>query len=443
MDLLRFYHVGKDGRSDIPNGSEVSLSDLLDSQEARKLYDFPIHRHEIGNIHKLTDLKSSVWRKVLKCIFAAHGINISENIKEFERIHFDLRKKIIDTNKPMLSFIDRPEFIFWAYPYFLLAFSFRAGHQGFDGTNGIDALYAVLERMYSTSSREIETYFCAHRENKEIKQNSLREIPNFDGLSRILNLIFGIFENIWDSNNARVRVHFKQPWGDSLGIQNVFPNIFFRHLHEWTIGEILSRLDLHIEAMNNFLSTVDNRNGKYDFLTSSLKVEYEEVELFLENLFQKGFLWVTEADILSCENPFISTVKEKTLHDVDRIISMHQGHSVWIDIEWLIGLNLSNAVAVREYQNIDRSIRAYIQGFNSIRKALYETALYRNWGKHIAGIEWGIALWFERDHAEYQTTAFKLGFQSSDAPIIYGRHSDARLVDGGLNNIGLRQFWYY
>jgi hypothetical protein len=60
MDLLKFYQLGKDGRCDIPNGSELSLEDLLDSEESRKVTEFPIRRGEIGSIKKLTDLKSSV-----------------------------------------------------------------------------------------------------------------------------------------------------------------------------------------------------------------------------------------------------------------------------------------------------------------------------------------------------------------------------------------------
>jgi hypothetical protein len=74
------------------------------------------------------------------------------------------------------------------------------GHPGFDSTNGIDALYAVLEQIYLYSDRNIETYFCAHRENKEVKKDSLRDVPNFEGPTRILNLIFGIFENLGESH---------------------------------------------------------------------------------------------------------------------------------------------------------------------------------------------------------------------------------------------------
>jgi len=46
------------------------------------------------------------------------------------------------------------------------------------------------------SDRKVETYFCAHRENKEIKRHSLRIVPNLEAISRIINLILGIFENL-------------------------------------------------------------------------------------------------------------------------------------------------------------------------------------------------------------------------------------------------------
>ena len=408
MKEFNFFDIT--GNNPKLNWQNIHMIDLL-PQEKKASFEQWLSKHKW--LHTLNKWTS---KKLVELFISNLWIETTNDfLQKLPNISFQVRKLIKDTKKDLVEMIDSPDFL-PTYLYLLLGFSINSEtFVSSNSQNNIKNLAWTILQLLQTNNISTETYFCAHRENKQIKKNTLVEQINENEFYRVKNLLHWIISNL--PNIEKYTLNFYAIKWNLTGSVNVFPNILFSHFLRRELYKIPVILDKQFEHMSTL---VNNENEKL-FSTSEID------KTILEN---KNT--ISDSDI-----EFIR--KEILLH-FNRFEKEIQNFKQLNNLDYLTKLNLENANKFWKEELVQNIIKKVLD-FDVLEKSVEEYLFYLNWGKMIAQNK-NIALWFDRDHGKYQTLSFEKWFNWELAPILYARRTGKKSWVQ-INNLSFRQFWHY
>ena len=355
-------------------------------------------------------------KQLVELFVSILGIDLKDDFfKKLPNLSFQVRNLIKDTRKDLIEIIDSPDFL-PSYLYLLLWFSISSEiYISSNSQNSIKNFAWTIIQLLQKNNINTETYFCAHRENKQIKNNSLVERINKKDFYRVKNLLHWVVSNL--PNMEKYTLNFYAIKWNLTGSVNVFPNILFSHFLKWELYKIPVLLEKQFEHMDRL---VNNKNEK---LFSTIEIDKTVLK--------------TKDKIFDSDIEFI---KKEIYSHFDRFEKEIQKFKNLDDLDKLTDLNLENADRVWKKDLVENIIRR-ILNFDILEKSIEEYLFYFSWGKMIAK-NWSIALWFDRDHERYQTLAFEKWFNWNLVPILYSRRTGKKSWKQ-INELSFRQFWHY
>lgn len=461
MLKIKFFGLNEKPNSIIDDGEIIELARLL--RYYKKLSLFKSNNEKFPQLFVSDDFilgacdhlyyKNPLrWQKIISTIiFVISGrIPDKSDLKRFYDVILRIRKNFKDFPK-ILTVIDSPNFVFGAFPYFLIAFDFSARGWSCEGKNNPENLFYFIEKIIKSKNIDISTFLCAHREHRPVLSKNI----DYQGLRKMINVVSGILENI--PTEKKIRLEIFQPNGSESGLNAVFPEIFSSYLKNKSLGVLADKLQEHYKECGKYFRQL-SKSRKLIVKLFPIDNHIQEVEKIVRKNFGKNWnkidysLLVKQVSLLQAGNiniknlDAIATVSEFTLKSIKRLIP-HYANFRKIS-KRLILYNLSKVRDPERKILISRSIRKFLNVETTESKAIQETAFYFLWGKAVKKND-QVILGFERDHDLYQTMAISYGYLGDESdvskyrvPILYARRVDVARNDGiSFRDISFRQFW--
>jgi hypothetical protein len=427
MENIEFYDIT--GKNQNLNWKILPIDVFFDDKNVLKKW---VDRY--SGFHSLNKWTA---QELIKVLFDSIGIEVDKTfLKDVWPISFQIRQNIKNTDKALLELLDSPDFLI---PYTYLLSWFAVGKntkESKDGVNTIEDLSCVIRKILSLKYVESFSFFCAHRENKEIAKNKLVEKINLDALYKVNNLVKWILANTSSIDDYNV-VFCNMDWC-SESVVSIFPNLFIEYFSKWKLYILSDLLDSQFQQISE---NIWEKNK----IESATKY-YKETSIYLESFYWSDWKNITLKSLqgMSDDDPLAKIALNNTLPNLDRFNVAFDNFvqkNSQISIKNFMDINIKSAREKWKEEIVWKAMEMFFNKSNIIAKALYETAFYYlRWKKIRDGND--IGLWFDRDHDLHQTKAFKLGYGDESAPLIYARRTWKKSWTL-VNDISFRQFWHY
>lgn len=405
-----------------PSALPRAIAEVLDAAGANAsfvaTYGKP-SKQDVANFNAVPNANPARWERVIAAVvltlsgFVPLRAEIKGARHVFQALQRSTWRKIT------------PEQVLGVFPYLLVGFRCNLSNKDRDGTNSVERIASVCDRLISGRPIHISTYLCAHKERRDIARDNLREHIEAGAASRALRFVQGLVANTGTAENS-LTVH--QARGNARGMLTLFPQVFLKYYSEGRLFDLQETLERHYEEMGCLLRRLSTEVLKMHICDASETYS-------LADALCPEFDGVDWQDIAGCAQ------SDPRLDDFRVLVSLATR-----SLERLYrfeGISPAKIQRNSEMQDaVDRFAHRMKQGLGAI--ALNECLFYYCWGEKCRA-NGEIAFGFEVDHDWFQIAAFSLGFSGSlrsTAPSLYLRSSNEnRSSKAGLGNLSFRQFW--
>lgn len=451
MKKLIFFDISiHPSRGYIDDGKLISIEDLIKIKSANNPVIFQEHclisSLEVFDI--LGIKKPLYWERVMKTIIYC----ISGQLASRQEI---LRGRQIITKLPRYfknKYLDE-QFVFGFLPYILIGFKTHLKDVFQSGSNRLDDMCKFIIHLFEQDAAEITSYLCAHRgfapKGVHVLIDSIRE----DRVRRTLNLQKGILANV--PNLKHRRIYWYQQFSTAMASSNMFPEMFIQYLELGRIPELLLILEKQVIELKKYLK--DN-SGLFDVRLLNLDSVTSKTCLFLNSRYGTDWRTTKFTDGVDDGPTLIKISLEQVIPEIKRLTPFY-GDFLSEDFLLTRHKSLKNNLekarllerSGKHYGITSKTLKAidwfyYNQVMHISAKALYEAAFFYIWGKNASLNFNRISIGIDRDHSEYQNSAWELGYQDENhekipTTIIYARRIEGEIPENSLEKISFRQFW--
>jgi hypothetical protein len=444
-ELLRVYDLRYKDRiileTPLPIPEVISIYKEKYTQDFEKYnlkHDFEINPKNIQKNNKmLEDLVST-----LTFCYSGH-ICTKDDIVYYK----DLVKLLTQKHKAPLPI----NFQFGTLIYLIIAFKLKRNGRSHEESNNINDAVKLLTELLTHEELKVRTILCSHREASDINKNTLVENFLEASLVRVTSMLKGIIEN---SPVKFAKVTFYQATPLFQASTYVFPQMFLNYMENGEVDHFFTLLGAQFNQLQKGLSNYSTE--RVSFSAVPLQEFYSTVESKVAELFGKQWRELNEWSQVSVDTPLKESIleiaREITSPSIARLMPYFELKPDLGDISSKIKLNQEKIVNdSNRCELIQNSINwFYITGkLNMVTKSLLETMFYYTWGE-LAKQEDEIGFGLDRDHDEYQTMSWALGYNGSYfggnyIPLLYAKRlaSKDEIPGGTLNEISFRQFWRF
>src|SRR3989338_4450299 len=347
------------------------------------------------------------------------------------------------------------QFILSFLPYVLIGFKTHMEDSFQSDSNRIHDICKFITHVYERQDVEMISYLCAHRGVSTPGSHVLIDAVHQQKAKKTLNLQKAILANIFGLKNRKIC--WCQQGPTTMASSNMFPEMFIQYLVAGTIPDLILLLVKHFSDTDSLLrgdasELIETRIVNLDVFTSRTCA-------FLES--EYGTDWrITNFESGVTKTPLVEIALDQIIPEIKRLIPFY-GSSLADDFlgtqQVYLKKNLLRAQAIEgERMVTDIVLKTekaidwfyYNQLMHITAKALYEAAFYYIWGQPTVSQKGRIAIGIDRDHAEYQSLVWNMGYcdgalekDALSTTILYARRTEPENPKGALRDISFRQFW--
>lgn len=451
MKTLIFFDVSiNPSQGYIDDGEFISIEDLIRIKSVNNHVIF----QENGLVSSLEQCdilgikKPSYWEKVMKTIIYC----ISGQIASRQEI---VRGRQIIINLPRYfkkKYLDE-QFVFCFLPYILIGFKTHLGDIFQSDSNKLDDMCKFIIHLFEQDSAEITSYLCAHRGFAPKGSHVLIDSIRKDRVKRTLNLQKGILANVPSLKHRKICWY--QQFSTAMASSNMFPEMFIQYLESGRVPELLLILEKQVTELKKCLK---DTTGLFDIKLLNLDSVTSKTCSFLDSRYGTDWRTAKFTKETYDGSSLIKIALEQVTPEIKRLTPFYGdslSENFLLTRQEHLKNNLKKAEELEKsgsYYGITlRTLKAidwfyYNQVMHISAKALYEAAFFYIWGKN-AGLNFNrISIGIDRDHSEYQNSAWEIGYQDENqekmpAMIIYARRVEGEIPGNSLEKISFRQFW--
>ena len=394
--------------------------------------------------------KPAYWEKVLKTIVYC----LSGQIADRQEI---LRGRQIIYHLPKLfkrKYLNE-QFVLAFLPYIIIGFKTHTSELLKSNSNSISDVSKFITHIYNSECVEIISLLCAHRGFSPQGQHLLIDSVCQQKAQKSLNFQKGILANI--PGVKKRRISWFQQGPTEMSASNMFPEMFIQYMVDGKVPDMILLLEKHFSECRLILES--DVSGFIDGKLVNLDILTNRTCAFLDCRYGVGWR-SANFELLKCStDPLVELALTKVIPEIRRLIPFN-GHSFDRNIANTMEVYLNkNLLRARDidgagiHTNVGAITEKAINWFygnqliNIAAKALYETAFYYVWGSITASQKSSVAVGIDRDHAEYQNSAWEMGYKhvaghtATLNTVLYARRNQKETPGGSLEETSFRQFW--
>ncbi|OGI66340.1 hypothetical protein A2647_01875 [Candidatus Nomurabacteria bacterium RIFCSPHIGHO2_01_FULL_40_24b] len=448
MHTIRFYDVSISQSNAKWNGMVLSVNDVIRHRQQVNPELFQsaeiLTNLESYDFDPLAIVKTSRWDRALKTALYC----VSEQIPAHHEL---VRGRQIIQQLPRdfkIKFVDR-RFVLCFLPYLLTGFKVHLDGNFQEDSNSIDEVVRFITSVYILQKPIVTSLLCAHRGFSNPGVHRLIQAVDKQKICRTLNLQLGIFANLFDSRH--VQVNWYQQGPSDFASSNMFPEMFVQYMERGEILDLLLLLDNHFTGLKNIFSEYQSEHVKLELL--NLDCLTRQALGYMDDAF--GLNWK--------ENPCAKTNTYQALMTIAENLAMpevlryadpclkHSGEEstrlkhLRVNAGKLIQCHASGSVANESWTStIIGAIDWFYQNasLKPLTRALFESAIFCEWGKTCSIDQNRISVGISRDHGAFQRAAWSLGYgNNNEKTLLFARRNPNEVPGGLLKDISFRQFW--
>lgn len=348
------------------------------------------------------------------------------------------------------------QFVLGFLPYILIGFKTHLENCFQPDSNRIHDVCNFISSVYGEENVKMVSFLCAHRGFSVKDSHSLIDAVHQQKAKKTLNLQKAILVNIPRLRSRKICWYQQGP--TAMASSNMFPEMFIEYLVAGNIPDLLLLLEKHFSEVDSLLR--EDTSRLIDAGLADLDIFTNRTCAFLNS--QYGTDWrITDFESRGIKRtPLVELALNQVIPGIKRLIPFYGNSLTKNFLETRLTHLKKNLLRAQKIESegivsdiILRTIKAidwfyYNQLMHTTAKALYEAAFYYVWGQTTASQNDEIAIGIDRDHAEYQNSAWNMGYYSSalgknkpPTAILYARRAESENPGGILRDISFRQFW--
>ena len=453
MNLISFFDVSiAQTLGSVANGSVIDVNNLIKT----RLMQQPGLLRDVGLLSSIGPFdvygieKPTYWEKAVSTVIYC----LSGQIPDRQEV---LRGRQIVCQLPRWFKKKHlnEQFVLGFLPYILIGFKTHMEDRFQSDSNRIHDVCKFITHVYERRDVEMISCLCAHRGFSARGSHSLANAVHQQKARKTLNLQKAILTKVFGLKNRKICWYQQGP--TAMASSNMFSEMFIQYLIVGTIPDLILLLRKHFSETDSLLRM--DTSGLVDTRIINLDVFTSRTCAFLESKY--GTDWrITNFESGVIKTPLVEIALDQVIPEIKRLIPFY-GNSLTNDFletrQVYLKKNLLRAQAI-ESEGIAtdivlRTVKAidwfyYNQLMHITAKALYEAAFYYVWGQTTASQQDRIAIGIDRDHSEYQNSAWNMGYcdgalekDELSTTILYARRTEPENPEGALRGISFRQFW--
>ena len=347
------------------------------------------------------------------------------------------------------------QFVLGFLPYVLVGFKTHMDNRFQADSNRVDDVCRFITQIHDMEEVELTSFLCAHRGFSAKGFHVLIDAIQQEKAMKTLRLQMALLANISKLRIRKIRWYQQGP--TAMASSNMFPEMFIQYLADGKVPDLLVTLGNHLSELVTMI-------GKG---SESISVKVASLDLFTTNTFvfldsQFGSDWrITNFESSGTKKtPLIEIALDQVIPEIKRLIPFYGSSLANGFLETRQKYLTKNLTRAQELEAkgvvsnlVLKTIKAidwfyYNQLMHVTAKALYEATFYYVWGQATASQSNKVAFGIDRDHSEYQNSAWSMGYHDArrlagnlPTAILYARRTETEKPGGALKDISFRQFW--
>ncbi|MDY6788892.1 MAG: hypothetical protein SVV03_02915 [Candidatus Nanohaloarchaea archaeon] len=438
---LKYYDITEAQEPLFENGSSVSISELIEAayQDDPEVFD------EEGYFAPDTDFDSiepepyqgrKEWKKMMETlIYSLSGQNPSDREENLAlSATEELRQYYKETE--LYDDVTSREFMFGTLPYLFAGFGVKDQKWSRNDVNNKYSFLSFTDNLLRREELSSTSFLCAHKKQREEEKHSLTESIDTEGVGRTFNLLRGVFGN---AGVSHTEINLYQPGKSYEGIISIFPGIIVETSKREELNEIKRRLEVQMDQMEELCE---------EYSEDFIDFHVDDVDDHVSNVFEEAkrrwssdyqTISTEELEKISKEDNVAKIALDHTLPEIERLMPYYKEPG---SMEPIIERDKLESI---EDEEIKKALGFYTGPMSAAGKAALETLFYAVWGQNTKERD-EMTIGLERDHEDYQTIAFHIGYgggyhMAHFGPQMYARRNNKTEIGGTLHKTSFRQFW--
>lgn len=452
MRSIVYYNLSHDASkvANIANGASLDVAELIAanlrvdslSETVRQL----MASVKFDGIDPLGVEKSGRWENLMSVIIycLCGKLPLRQEVLRGRQIMMALPKHLRVKE-------EAEKIAFSLLPYILVGFKTHIEDQFQADSNIVADVALFIEHLYDDLDPVATSFLCAHRGKSATEKHILIDSVQIQKAQVALNMIKGVLANDPWAKTRSIRWYQQGPteWA-SL---NMFPEMFLKYLTSGRISHLLTLLGRHFSKLEDMMRMAEPNQIQTTLF--ELDPVTLEVLSFLAERYGASWRSTDFSSARVAKDELVSLALDVTLSEVVRQMpfysSVHTGQEYVDKKASLIAKNieLSQDSSSEQADLVRRVVERFFQAqvMHPTAKAVYETAFYYLWGKRSVARKGELAMGIDRDHHNFQYTAWKQGYcdgREMDAPsipLLYARRTAEDSEGPALKDYCIRQFW--
>lgn len=347
------------------------------------------------------------------------------------------------------------QFVLGFLPYILVGFKTHMDNRFQADSNRVDDVCRFIAQIHDMEEVESTSFLCAHRGFSAKGSHVLIDAIQQEKARKTLHLQMALLANIAKLRIRKIRWYQQGP--TAMASSNMFPEMFIQYLTAGKVPDLLVTLGNHLSELVTILG---ESSGSIDVKVASLDLFTTSTCAFLDSQFGSDWRITNFESSGTKKTPLIEIALDQVIPEIKRLIPFY-GSSLangfletrqeyltknLTRAQELEAEGVSGGLALKTIKAIDWFY--YNQLMHVTAKALYEAAFYYVWGQATASQSSRVAFGIDRDHSEYQNSAWNMGYHNTrrlagnlPTAILYARRTETEKPGGALKDISFRQFW--
>src|SRR3989344_3448716 len=381
---------------------------------------------QINSISHVPQKNPEKWERLMASLVCAltGKIPSRDEIKRGRQIYEALPKSIRK--------ICVREEIFSLFPYIIAGFKINLKNINRNDTNNLENAVLCTGELLSTENPVITTFFCAHKEDREVNKDMLRPNIKRPYATRAINLFKGLIKN---SKKGCGSIILHQARGNYYGINTIFPQIFLKYVSTRSLPALRFNMEQHFAEISRIASESASPDIKIE--VRDIVSHYQSAETMASRMFGENWKY---ARLETLSNRPIDRFVHFAVKDLSRLITHSEIDKTFDESsrEYLATLADNERKATELFEQNSR--------MTIVGRAILDCMFFYQWGR-VSQEEGLIGVGLDTDHNIHQMECFSLGYSKDlnfSAPILYARKNGEKdKIDDlfGLDNLSIRQFW--